>query len=94
MNRKEFLQASLTEDKNIESVIKITLSKDAKMINRAKRDLEDALEEAEEALKTRMMSQEPLDKATILVTYAKVKEFKDTIALYDEFKAEYFTEAK
>lgn len=94
MNRKEFLQASLTEDKNIESVIKITLSKDAKMINRAKRDLEDALEEAEEALKTRMMSQEPLDKATILVTYAKVKEFKDTISLYDEFKAEYFTEAK
>lgn len=94
MNRKEFLQVSLTEDKNIESVIKITLSKDAKMINRAKRDLEDALEEAEEALKTRMMSQEPLDKATILVTYAKVKEFKDTIALYDEFKAEYFTEAK
>lgn len=94
MNRKEFLQVSLTEDKNIESVIKITLAKDTKMINRAKRDLEDALEEMEETLKTRLMSQEPLDNSTILVTYSGVRQLKDTIALYDEFKKEYFTEAK
>lgn len=89
MNRKELLESSLTEDKNVNTVVVNTLKKDVKAINKAKRDLQDALEEAEDQLEDRLSSNVPLDKSTVEVVYAKVKDLKDTLALYEAFEKEF-----
>ena len=89
MNRKELLQASLTEEKNLDTVISSTLTKDGKSLKKAKRDLEDQIEEKEEELETRLSSSTPIDKATVEITYAKLLDLKATLALYEAFEAEY-----
>jgi len=92
MNRKQLLESSITEQKNVDTVIAITLKKDAKTINKAKRDLEDQLEEAEEALEERLSSDVPLDKSVVEVTYSKIKDLKASLALYKEFEKEFLGE--
>jgi len=91
MNRKSLLEASLTEDKNVATVVTATLAKDLKSLKKAKRDIEDKLEEVEEALEERLSSNTPLDKSVVEVTYAKVKELRETLELYSEFENAYLT---
>lgn len=90
-NRKLYLEASLTEDKNVATVVASTLAKDAKSLKKAKRDVEDKLEEAEEALEERLSGNTPLDKSVVEVMYAKIKDLKDTLELYNEFQKEFLT---
>jgi len=90
-NRKQLLEASLTEDKNVATVVTATLAKDLKSLKKAKRDIEDKLEEAEEALEERLSSNVPLDKSVVEVTYAKVKELKEALDLYSEFESAYLS---
>jgi hypothetical protein len=92
MNRKALLENSLTEDKNVASVVATTLVKDAKALKKAKRDLEDALEDAEEALQERLASSTPIDKSVVEVSYLKLKELRETILLYKEFEKEFISE--
>jgi len=88
MKRRELLQSTLTEDKNVSTLVTNALAKDAKFIKKAKRDLDDAREEAEEALEERLASNTPLDKSVVEVLYAKIKELKAITALYEEFEKE------
>lgn len=90
-NRKQLLEASLTEDKNVATVVASTLVKDAKSLKKAKRDVEDRLEEAEEALEERLSGNTPLDKSVVEIMYAKVKDLKATLELYNEFQKEFLT---
>lgn len=90
-NRKLYLEASLTEDKNVPTVVSATLAKDAKSLKKAKRDVEDQLEEAEEALEERLSGNTPLDKSVVEVMYAKIKDLKATLELYNEFQKEFLT---
>ena len=71
-NRKTLLESAMTEEKNVKTVIATTLSKDVKFLKRTKRDLEDAIEDAEEALKLRLSSNTVIDASTIKVTFAKI----------------------
>lgn len=89
MNRRQLLESGLTETKNVETVVATTLKKDVKAINKAKRDLQDQLEEAEEQLEERLSSDTPLDKSVVEVTYSKIKDLKVTLALYESFEKEY-----
>ena len=91
MNRKEILESAMTEDKNVTAVVANTLKKDAKALNKAKRDLEDAIEEAEESLEERLSSSTPLDKSVVEILYLNVKDLKSTLELYTEFEAEFFS---
>jgi hypothetical protein len=88
MNRKNLLEGALTEEKNVTTIVTTTLAKDAKFIKKAKRDLDDALEEAEEKLEERLSSNAPLDKSTVEVLFAKILDLKASLSLYEKFEAE------
>lgn len=91
MNRKELLESNLTEEKNVATVVATTLAKDGKALKKAKRDLEDKIEEAEEELETRLSSNTPIDKSVVEVVYANLLELKATLKLYETFEKEYLT---
>lgn len=88
MKRRELLELGLTEEKNVSTLVANVLTKDTKFIKKAKRDLDDAREEAEEALEERLASNIPLDKSVVEVLYAKIKDLKATTALYEAFEKE------
>jgi len=88
MNRRSLLESNLTEGQNVTTVISNTLAKDAKFIKKAKRDLEDSIEVAEEALEERLASNTPLDKSTVEVLFAKILELKESAKLYEQFEKE------
>lgn len=88
MNRKELLSANLSEEKNVTTVVTNTLAKDAKFIKKAKRDLEDRIEDAEEKLEERLSSNIPLDKSVVEVLFDSLLGLKATLTLYDKFERE------
>jgi hypothetical protein len=94
MNRKELLESGLIEDKNVTTVVATTLAKDVKFLKRTKRDLEDAIEDAEENLKVRLSSNTVIDSSVVLITFAKIMELEEQLKLYKSFEASYFTEEK
>ena len=94
MNRKQYLESAMTEEKNVATVVASTLKKDAKVLSKAKRDLEDALDEAEESLEERLSSNIPLDKSVVEVLFSKISDLKSTIALYESFEKAYFPKSE
>lgn len=88
MNRKELLSANLSEEKNVTTVVTNTLAKDAKFIKKAKRDLEDQIEDAEEKLEERLSSNTPLDKSVVEVLFDSLLGLKATLTLYEKFEKE------
>jgi hypothetical protein len=90
MNRKQLLESAMTEEKNVATVVAGTLKKDVKALSKAKRDLEDAIEEVEEKLEERLSSGVPLDKSVVEVLYSNLVGLKVTLELYTDFEAEYF----
>lgn len=93
MNRKALLQAGLTENKNVETLVASTLKQDKKILAKAVRDLDDSIEETEEALEERLTSNVALDKSVVEVTYKKLQDLKATKALYEAFTKEFLTES-
>lgn len=93
-NRKQLLESAMTEEKNVTTVVASTLKKDAKILNKAKRDLEDLLDEVEESLEERLSSNLPLDKSVVEVLFSKRQDLKDLLNLYGEFETTYLTEEK
>lgn len=61
-------------------------------MKRAKRDLEDEVEDLEEALRSRLSSETPIDKSVIENTYSSLKAKKATLKLYNQFEEEYLTD--
>ena len=94
MKRKDYLESAMTEEKNVATVVATTLKKDIKMLNKAKRDLQDILDEAEESLEERLSSSTSLDKSVVEVLFAKIKQLTTTIALYEEFEEKYLSKAE
>ena len=88
MKRKELLSANLSEEKNVTTVVTNTMAKDTKFIRKAKRDLEDLIEEAEEKLEDRLSSNTPLDKSTIEVLYSGLLDLKSKLTMYEKFEVE------
>jgi len=89
MNRKQLLENSLTEEKNVASLIETTVAADTKFLKREKRNLEDTVEDLEEQLKQRLSSNTSLDKSTVEVMFTKVKDAKALLATYKEFEETY-----
>lgn len=89
MNRKSLLEVSLSEEKNVQSVLSITMKADEKFLKRTKQDLNNKLEDLEEKLINRLSSTEPLDKAVVEVLFGEIKELEQTLALYDSFEKKY-----
>lgn len=94
MNRRELLKTSLQEEKNVAAVVVNILKKDLKVLAKAKRDLEDSLEEVEEKLEERLSSNTPLDKSVVEVLFSKINDLKSTIALYESFEKIYFPKSE
>ena len=94
MKRKDQLESAITEEKNVATVVATTLKKDIKVLNKAKRDLQDTLDEAEESLEERLSSSTSLDKSVVEVLFAKIKQLTTTIALYEEFEEKYLSKAE
>lgn len=92
MKRKDLLKATLSEEKNVQSVIDLATTKDAKFIKRAKRDIEDKIEDATEQLSNRLSDQTPIDKSVIEVLYLNIKELKSTLELYKSFETEFIAD--
>jgi alanyl-tRNA synthetase len=90
MTRSELLKSAMTEEKNVATVVAGTLKKDVKALSKAKRDLQDYLEEEEEKLEERLSSGTPLDKSVVEVLYSNIVRLKETLKLYEEFETEYF----
>jgi alanyl-tRNA synthetase len=90
MNRKQLLESAMTEEKNVTTVVTVTLKKDVKALSKAKRDLQDYLEEEEEKLEERLSSGTPLDKSVVEVLYSNIVRLKETLKLYEEFETKYF----
>lgn len=93
-NRKQLLESAMTEEKNVTAVVATTLARDTKFLKRAKRDLEDAIEDAEESLRLRLSSNTTIDASTVEVTFAKIMELEEQLKLYTSFETTYFSEEK
>lgn len=91
MNRKELLSVSLSEEKNVTTVVTNTLAKDAKFLKKEKRNLEDQIEDAEEKLEERLSSNIPLDKSVVEVLYDSLIGLKATLSLYEKFETEFLS---
>lgn len=89
-SRKQFLESVLTEEKNVSVVIESTLKKDVKALSKAKRAIEDAIEDAEDVLEERLSSSVPLDKSVVEASFANIKRLKESLSLYKEFEETYF----
>lgn len=94
MNRKDLLTANFTEDKNVATVIKATLAKDVRFLDREKTKLSQEIEDAEEALELRLSSSTVIDASVILVSFSGIADLKAKLALYKEFESKYITDEK
>ncbi len=89
MKRKEALENSLVEDKNIKNLVESTLKEDAKFIKREFRSLQDSIEDLESDLIKRMSSTTPIDKSVIEVLYQTLTNKKLLLETYKAFNKEF-----
>jgi hypothetical protein len=92
MKRKELLETTLSEEKNVNVVLEVTTKADAKFLKRTKRDLEDKIEDLQEQLQNRLSSTEPLDKSVVENLYNQLVNTKSTLELYKTFEKEFISE--
>lgn len=92
MKRKQLLETTLSEEKNVNVVLETTTKADAKFLKRTKRDLEDKIEDLQEKLQNRLSSTEPLDKAVVESLYSELVTTKSTLELYKTFEKEFISE--
>lgn len=92
MKRRSLLEVTLSEEKNVATVLNNTTNADAKFLKRTKRDLEDSLEDLQEKLQNRLASTEPLDKSVVEVLFNNIQNTKSLLNLYDTFEKEFIAE--
>lgn len=90
--RKELLETSMTEEKNVSMVVANTVAADNKFLKRAKRDIEDSIEDLGESLKQRLSQTEAIDKSVVEVQYQQLASLKAKLELYKEFERNYLSE--
>lgn len=93
MNRKTLLENALTEEKNVTTIVTTTVNKDQKFLKKAKRDLEDQLEDAKDALEERMSSNTLVDKNVVEVLYTKIQDTESLLSVYKAFEKEFYSES-
>ena len=89
LKRKEALEHSLIEEKNIKMVVETTLKEDSKFIKREFRTLQDSIEDLESDLIKRMSNKTPIDKSVIEVTYQTLLNKKALLEIYKTFNKEF-----
>lgn len=89
MKRKELLENSLQEEKNLQTVVSNTTKQDSKFLTREKRNLEDKIEDLKEQLEQRLSQTSAIDKSVIEVLYNSMKETEKTLGLYKSFESEF-----
>lgn len=92
MKRSKLLKVTLSEEKNVNTVLENTTKADGKFLKRAKRDLEDKIEDLQEKLQVRLSSTESLDKAVVENLYNELLNTKATLELYKTFEKEFISE--
>ena len=92
MKRTDLLKVTLSEEKNVNTVLDNTTKADTKFLKRTKRDLEDKIEDLQEKLQVRLSSTEPLDKAVGENLYNELQTTKSTLGLYKSFEKEFISE--
>jgi hypothetical protein len=92
MKRTDLLKVTLSEEKNVNTVLDNTTKADAKFLKRTKRDLEDKIEDLQEKLQVRLSSTEPLDKSVVENLYNELQTTKSTLDLYKSFEKEFISE--
>ena len=92
MKRTDLLKVTLSEEKNVNTVLDNTTKADTKFLKRTKRDLEDKIEDLQEKLQVRLSSTEPLDKAVVENLYNELQTTKSTLDLYKSFEKEFISE--
>ena len=92
MKRTDLLKVTLSEEKNVNTVLDNTTKADTKFLKRTKRDLEDKIEDLQERLQVRLSSTEPLDKAVVENLYNELQTTKSTLDLYKSFEKEFISE--
>ena len=92
MKRTDLLKVTLSEEKNVNTVLDNTTKADSKFLKRTKRDLEDKVEDLQEKLQVRLSSTEPLDKAVVENLYNELQTTKSTLDLYKSFEKEFISE--
>ncbi len=92
MKRKQLLETTLSEEKNVSVVLETAIKADAKFLKRTKRDLEDKIEDLQERLQNRLSSAEPLDKSVVENLYNELVNTKSTLELYKTFEKEFISE--
>lgn len=65
------------------------MAADKKFLKRQKRAIQDLVEDLEDKLSLRMSSTEPLDKATVEVTFQQILEQKELLDTYSKFEEKY-----
>ncbi len=92
MKRTDLLKVTLSEEKNVNTVLDNTTKADTKFLKRTKRDLEDKIEDLQEKLQVRLSSTEPLDKSVVENLYNELQTTKSTLDLYKSFEKEFISE--
>ena len=92
MKRTDLLKVTLSEEKNVNTVLDNTTKADTKFLKRTKRNLEDTIEDLQERLQVRLSSTEPLDKAVVENLYNELQTTKATLDLYKSFEKEFISE--
>lgn len=87
MKREELLPQEETKKTAVDAVV----AKDKKFIDRTIRTLNDEIEDADDKLKTRLMSNEPIDNSVVDVLYYAIMQKKELKNLYSQFKEEFLS---
>lgn len=92
-NRLSLLTSLFEAKDNKEAKIRQILKLDEKFIKRTIQEIENEIEDLEEALAVRLQSETPIDKSTIEVGYASILNKRSTLDLYKKFEQEFLSKS-
>lgn len=85
MKREQLLNTEETKKTVIDAII----AGDKKFIKRAIQKVEDDIEDAEEAMRKRLMEETAIDASVVEVMYAGITSLKNKKKLYESFQSEF-----
>ena len=85
MKREQLLNTEETKKTVIDAII----AGDKKFIKRAIQKIEDDIEDAEEAIRKRLMEETAIDASVVEVMYANITSLKNKKKLYESFQTEF-----
>lgn len=85
MKREELLNTEETKRNVIDAII----AGDKRFIKREIQKIEDSIEDAEDELKRRLMSETVIDTSVVEVIYTTITVLKNKKSLYEKFQSEF-----